>query len=81
MVLNFEAWLIDQLNREDVIGDLARVPSMQNIIHITSSRPSNEHKEWADIVTDIKEPGHIAVFNDAWQEYLLARQAAADFPN
>lgn len=80
MVLRFEAWLIDQQDREDFIGDLARVPSMQNVVHKTSRRQTDEHKDWADIVTDIKEPGHIAIFNEAWQEFLLAKQIAADHP-
>lgn len=76
MVLRFEEWLIDQQYREDRIGDLARVPDMQNIDHKRSRRKPDEHKNWADIVIGIAESGHIAVFNQAWQEFLLARQAA-----
>ncbi len=77
MILRFEEWLLSQQYREDLIGDLARVPSMQNIDHKASKRKSDEHKDWADIVIRIAEPGHIAVFNDAWQEFLMEKQAAA----
>lgn len=67
-----------QQYREDLIGDLARVPSLQNINHEVSRRKPDEHKNWVDLVIRITEPGHIAVFNEAWQEFLLARQAAKD---
>jgi hypothetical protein len=78
MILRFEEWLADQQNREDLIGDLARVPSMLNNDNKPSRRRSDEHKGWADIVIRIAEPGYIAIFNEAWQEFLLAKQAASD---
>jgi hypothetical protein len=78
MILRFEEWLIDQQYREDLIGDLARAPGMQAINHKSSRRKPDEHKNWADIVIRIAEPGHIAVFNEAWQEFLLAKQAAKE---
>ena len=78
IILRFEEWLLDQQYREDLIGDLARVPSMQNIDHKVSKRKFNEHKFWADIVIKFAEPGFIAVFNEAWQEFLLAKQTAKD---
>ena len=78
MLLRFEEWLINQQYRDDLIGDLARVLSMQNIDRKTSRRKSDEHKNWAEIVIGIAEPGYIAVFNEAWQEFLLDKEAAAD---
>ena len=78
MVLRFDGWLINQLYREDLIGDLARVLSMHNNNHKSSSRRPDEHKSWVDIVIGIDEPGYIAVFNEAWQEYQLAKQAAKE---
>ena len=77
-ILNFETWLVDQQDREDQIGDLARIPRMQNIEHKSSRHKPDEHKNWVDIVISIADPGHIAVFNEAWQEFLLAKQAAEE---
>jgi hypothetical protein len=82
MILRFAEWLVDQQDREDLVGDLARIPSMQNIDRKLPRRKFDEHKNWADIVIEIAEPGHIAVFNGAWREFLLAReQAAKDNPD
>ncbi len=81
MILRFEEWLTHQQNREDLIGDLARVLKMQDSDHKLSRRKPDEHKSWADIVIRIAEPGHIAVFNEAWQEFLLAKQVAKDSPD
>lgn len=78
MFLRFEEWLINQQYREDLIGDLARVLSTQNTYHKSSRRKPDEHKNWVDIVVRIDEPGYIPVFNEAWQEFLLAKQAAID---
>lgn len=78
MIPRFEQWLIDQQDRKDPVGDLARVPSMQNIDSKLSKRKSDEHKDWADIVIRIAEPGYIDVFNEAWQEFLLAKQTAKE---
>lgn len=81
MVLRFDDWLINQQHREDLIGILARTPSMHDGIHKSSKRKSDEHKLWADVVIRLAEPGYIAVFNEAWQEFLLAKQAANDSPD
>lgn len=78
MILRFEEWLVDQQYREDLIGDLARVLSIQNADLKSSRGKLDEHKSWVDIVIRIAEPGYIPVFNDAWQEFLLAKQAAKD---
>ena len=78
MVLRFEEWLINQQDRKDLIGDLARAPAMRDVEQKLSRRKSDEHKNWADIVIGTAEPEHIAVFNEAWQEFLLAKQAAID---
>jgi hypothetical protein len=78
MNLKFEKWLINQQYREDLIGDLARVLSMQNADRRPSRRRLDEHKKWAEIIVGIAEPAYIAVFNEAWQEFLLDKEAAAD---
>ena len=76
MILTFEDWLMNQQYRKDNIGELARVPDLQ-IPEIKSSRfKSDEHKSWATIIVNIASPGIIEVFNEAWQEFLLAKQAA-----
>lgn len=79
-LLTFEKWLMNQQHRKDHIGDLARVPGMQNVEIKPSRRKSDEHKNWVDIVVNIPSPGHIEVFNEAWQEFLLAKQAAKSSP-
>ena len=78
MILRFEDWLNNQQNREDLIGDLARVLLAQDPERIYSRRKADEHKIWADIVIKIIEPGDIVVFNAAWQEFLLAKKAAIE---
>ena len=76
MVLTFEDWLLNQQYRKDLIGELARVPGLQNPEIKSSRRKRDEHKSWATIVVNIASPGFIEVFNEAWQEFLLAKQAA-----
>jgi hypothetical protein len=78
MALRFEEWLNNQQQRNDLIGNLARLPDLQNEIFKSSRHKSDEHKNWADIVISIAEPGQIVVFNEAWQEFLLAKQADTD---
>lgn len=77
MSLTFEEWLNNQQYRKDPIGKLARVPDLQNPEIKSSRRKSDEHKSWATIIVNIAAgPGFIEVFNEAWQEFLLAKQAA-----
>jgi hypothetical protein len=45
MILKFEKWLINQQYRDDLIGDLARVLSMQNTDRKPSRRRLDEHKK------------------------------------
>ncbi len=78
MLLKFEEWLIVQQTREDLTGDLARVLSKQNADNKPSRSRFDEHKKWVDIVIGISEPGIIPIFNDAWQEFVLAKQAAEE---
>jgi hypothetical protein len=75
-MLVFADWLVHQQQREDAIGDLARVLVLQTITQKVSNRRIDEHKNWADIVTKSDTPGHIFAFNDAWQEFLRAKHAA-----
>ena len=76
MALRFEDWLSTQQGRKDEIGDLARIPAMREIVQKAVRRKADEHRDWANVVIGIAQPGHVAVFNDAWQEFLLAKQAA-----
>jgi hypothetical protein len=78
MILRFKEWLNHQQYREDLIGNFARVLDMEDIHYQFSRRKSDEHRNWADIVSRIAEPGQIPVFNVAWQEFLLAKQVAKD---
>jgi hypothetical protein len=78
IILKFEEWLIDQQEREDLVGDLANILCMQDSERISSRRPFDEHKKWVDIVIKIPESGLIAIFNEAWQEFLLAKQVATE---
>lgn len=76
MTLRFEEWLNAQQERKDEIGDLARAPAMRDVTQKATRRKPDEHRDWANIVIGIAQPGHVAVFNDAWQEFLLAKKAA-----
>jgi hypothetical protein len=78
MPLRFGEWLHGQQDRTDEIGNLARVPAMQMVIQGQPGRKLDEHKAWANIVIRIVEPGLVAIFNAAWQEFLLARQQAEE---
>ncbi len=76
MILTFKDWLINQQYRKDPIGELARVPDLQNPEIKATRRKHDEHKSWATIIVNIAAgPGIIDVFNEAWQEFLLAKQA------
>lgn len=78
MILRFEEWLVAQQNRKDVIGNFARVLDLDDIREQFSRRKLDEHRNWADIVIKMAQPGHIDAFNSAWQEFLLAKKAALD---
>lgn len=75
--LKFEEWLGAQQWRKDLIGDFAPVVHIKKIDPTPVRFKTNEHKIWADIVVglDVSED-YAAVFNVAWQEFLLARQMA-----
>lgn len=76
MTLRFDVWLKEQQSRQDEIGELARIPSMIGSESIPSKRVVDEHHSWVDIVVQMADARHVPVFNDAWQEFLLAKQAA-----
>jgi hypothetical protein len=78
MILRFEAWLINQQDRQDFVGDLARVLNKPDIERKFPGRKRDEHQNWADIVIRIAQPGHVDAFNEAWQEFLLEKQAALE---
>lgn len=76
MILTFGDWLMKQQYREDDVGELARVAGLQNPEMKSSRRNMDEHKNWATLVVNSVSPGYIEVFNEAWQEFLTAKQAA-----
>ncbi len=78
MILIFEEWLVNQQHREDPIGELARAPGMYVESRVVSRRKVDEHKYWADIVISFANSAGIAVFNEAWQEFMLAKKTAKD---
>ena len=80
IILKFEDWLIDQKERKDLIGDLARILILQDLESKPSRRKFDEHKKWADIIIKIPEPRFIFIFNEAWQEFLVAKQLEKDVP-
>ena len=73
--MKFAEWLNAQQSRQDPVGDLARASGMRNGDDAITRRKPDEHKLWADIVIKSARPGHIAVFNTAWQEFLQAKEA------
>ena len=74
IIINFQNWLNEQQDRDDLIGELARLPQMQNVEHKETRPKKNEHKNWVDVVITIADPSHRDAFNDAWQEYILYRE-------
>lgn len=82
MDLKFEEWLHDQQERKDMIGDFARDVHAKAVDPKPARQKTNEHKIWADIV--VRSNGlehHMAAFNTAWQEFLLAKEKAQDLPD
>ncbi len=79
--MKFEEWLIAQQSRQDLIGDLARVLSNHNATMPVSRRKPDEHQVWADIVVRKVNSDHVFIFNDAWQEFQLAKEATGESPN
>lgn len=71
----FEIWLVEQQTRQDEIGEFACFWGRQDTLTTIPKRYADEHKRWAYLVSRVASPGHIAIFNAAWQEFLLAREA------
>lgn len=76
MTLKFETWLSNQRSRDDEIGALARAPKMQAYEAKPSKRGNDEHREWVDIVVATADARNVPVFNEAWREFVAAREAA-----
>lgn len=76
MDLKFEAWLSEQQSREDEIGALARLPTVQEYEATVSKRRVDEHHSWVNFVVGILDRRQVPVFNDAWQEFIVAKKAA-----
>lgn len=75
-MVTFKSWLAEQQHREDSIGALARIPSMQLVEQAKPYRKSDEHKVWTEIVIQISEAGFVDAFNEAWQEFQVAKKKA-----
>lgn len=80
MILKFAEWLIEQQDRDDFVGDLARAPELQHIDRKPTKGKVDEHKDWVDIVIKLAHPGYVYAFNDAWQEFLLQKKIAEEAP-
>lgn len=78
MVLKFEEWLTDQQSRDDPIGGLACLLAGPVNAPKPSGRKLDEHKNWADIVIRMGQAGDAATFNEAWREFLVAKQAMVE---
>jgi hypothetical protein len=78
MTIKFEDWLTAQQSRQDLVGDLARMLGMEKHPAPVSRRKPDEHMEWANIVIKTAMPSYIAIFNEAWQEFVMAKEAAKE---
>lgn len=82
MDLKFEEWLDDQRGRKDMIGNLARDVHLKTIDPKPSRHKRDEHKIWADIVIRLNGlENYTTAFNNAWQEFLLAKETIQDLPD
>jgi hypothetical protein len=78
MSLKFEEWLAVQHEREDYIGAFARGLNVDSIGEKLPRRKHNEHAIWVNIVISMGQPEYVTTFNVAWQEFLLAKEAAEE---
>jgi hypothetical protein len=78
MTIKFEDWLSAQQSRQDLVGDLARTLGLENDPAPASRRKPDEHMEWANIVIKTARPSYIAIFNEAWQEFVRAKEATEE---
>ena len=76
--MSFAEWLIGQQGRLDAIGELALTLRVEAEAYTPPERKVDEHKKWTDVVIGLDKSEHIFVFNDAWQEFLVAKEAAAE---
>ena len=67
--MNFRAWLEDQQQRKDNVGQLARFMADKELKIRTSRRKTDEHFRWASTITYYGERGLVQSFNTAWEEY------------
>lgn len=81
MDLTFEDWLNNQQSRKDLVGAFARAVHTQTIDLKPTRHKRDEHKLWADVVIHLNRLDNYTVaFNDAWQEFLLAKETTKDLP-
>ena len=76
MSLTFEVWLAEQHEREDYIGDFARGLNIESFAEKAARRKHNEHATWVDLVIAMRQPEYVTSFNDAWQEFTVAKEEA-----
>ena len=77
MELTFEDWLAAQHHREDSIGAFARGLKVDRLDEKSKKGKQNEHTIWVNIVLDMRQQEYVTTFNIAWQEFLVAKEAAA----
>lgn len=79
--MKFKNWLINQKERQDNVGKLARAlgdvdPSKFG--RDNRRRKPDEHRRWARIVTRYGTMTHIQAFNKAWLEFTQAKAAVEE---
>ena len=76
--MKFKEWLNDQRHRNDAVGALAQATKDVSQVPLARGRQQDEHKKWAEFLTRNGTWRHVVAFNDAWQEFLLAKEAAGE---
>jgi hypothetical protein len=79
--MKFREWLKTKHQRQDNLGDLARLlvgKESEAKLTMSKRRKSDEHRYWVNIITRINRPRLIPVFNVAWQKYQEAKETAED---
>ena len=75
--MTFYDWLIQQKHRHDAAGALATAVGAVEAPK-SSGRQQDEHKRWAEFLSRHGNRQHILAFNEAWDEFLKARDIAQD---
>mgnify|MGYP001205418424 CR=1 FL=1 len=79
--MKFKDWLLQQKNREDNVGKLARALAdvdPRRFGRDNRRRKPDEHRRWARIVTRFGTMAHVQAFNQAWREFSQAKKASQE---